>query len=33
MGEIKGDFQGGSIDIVTAEEVEFWKKKMQEVIK
>jgi cobaltochelatase CobN len=30
MGDIKGDFQGGSIDIVTKEEVEIWKKKMEE---
>ena len=32
MGDAKGDFQGGSIDVVTAEEVEYWKKKMREVI-
>jgi len=32
MGDIKGDFQGGSIDVVTAEEVEYWKNKMKEVI-
>jgi cobaltochelatase CobN len=32
MGDVKGEFQGGSIDVVTKEEVEFWKKKMQEVM-
>ncbi|MBF0507305.1 MAG: cobaltochelatase subunit CobN [Deltaproteobacteria bacterium] len=32
MGDIKGDFQGGSIDIVTKEEVASWKKKMEEVL-
>jgi len=32
MGDIKGDFQSGSIDVVTAEEVEYWKNKMKEVI-
>ncbi|RKX58296.1 MAG: hypothetical protein DRP29_06885, partial [Thermodesulfobacteriota bacterium] len=33
MGETKGNFQGGSIDVITQEEVEFWKAKMQEVLK
>ncbi|BCB95950.1 cobaltochelatase subunit CobN [Dissulfurispira thermophila] len=33
MGDIKGEFQGGSIDIITKEEVEGWKKKMMEVLK
>ena len=33
IGDVKGDFQGGSIDIVTSEEVEGWKKRMQEVLK
>jgi cobaltochelatase CobN len=33
MGDVKGDFQGGGIDIVTKEEVEAWKKKMEEVLK
>jgi len=33
VGEIKGEFQGGSIDIVTAEEIEYWKTKMDEVLK
>ncbi len=32
MADIKGSFQGGSIDVVTKDEVEFWKKKMQEVL-
>ena len=32
-GEIKGDFQGGSIDIMTKEEVALWKKKMEEVLR
>jgi cobaltochelatase CobN len=31
MGEIKGDFQGGSIDILTHEEVADWGAKMQEI--
>ncbi len=33
MGETKGDFQGGSIDVVTAEEIEYWKNKMKEVLR
>jgi len=33
MGDIKGDFQGGSIDIITMEEVETWKKKMEAVLR
>lgn len=33
MGDMKGEFQGGSIDIITKEEVEGWKKKMEEVLK
>lgn len=33
MENVKGHFQGGSIDIISAEEVEFWKKKMKEVLK
>ena len=32
MGDVEGDFQGGSIDIFTTEEVEGWKKRMQEVL-
>ena len=30
MGDMRGDFQGGGIDIITKEEVETWKKKMEE---
>ena len=33
MGEVKGDFQGGAIDIVTAQEVEGWKERMEEMLK
>jgi len=33
MEDIKGDFQGGSIEVITRDEVEFWKNKMQEVLK
>ncbi|MCX8118451.1 MAG: cobaltochelatase subunit CobN [Desulfobacterota bacterium] len=32
MGEVKGDFQGGNIDILTPEEVGYWKKKMEEIL-
>ena len=32
IGDIKGDFQGNSIDVVTSEEVEDWKRKMEELI-
>lgn len=31
MGEVKGDFQGGAIDILTHEEVADWGAKMQEI--
>lgn len=31
MGEVKGDFQGGAIDILTAEEVADWGAKMREI--
>ena len=27
IGEVKGEFQDGSIDVVTAEEIKYWKKK------
>jgi cobaltochelatase CobN len=30
MGDVQGDFQGGSIDIMTAEDIPAWKKKMEE---
>jgi cobaltochelatase CobN len=33
MGDVKGDFQGGSIDVITAEEVESWKRKMKAILK
>jgi hypothetical protein len=33
MEDIKGDFQGGSIEVITRDEVEFWKNKIQEVLK
>ena len=32
MGDVKGDFQGGSIDIFTKEEVNTWKQKMEEIL-
>lgn len=32
VGDVSGDFQGGSIEIVTKDEVEYWKKKMEEVL-
>lgn len=32
MGDIKGEFQGGSIDIVTSAEVAGWKNKMKEIL-
>jgi cobaltochelatase CobN len=31
MGDMQGDFQGGSIDILTAEDVGDWGKKMAEI--
>jgi cobaltochelatase CobN len=31
-GELEGNFQGGSIDIITSREVETWKKKMEETL-
>ena len=31
MGDVKGDRPGGSIDVVTAEEVAGWKAKMKTV--
>lgn len=33
MGDIKGEFQGGSIDIMSKDEIEEWKKKMEEVLR
>ncbi len=32
MGDVKGDFQGGSIDIFTKEELAAWKSKMEEIL-
>jgi len=32
MGDIKGEFQGGSIDIMAKDDVEGWKKRMEEVL-
>ena len=31
MGDIEGDFQGGSVDILTSEDVENWGEMMKEV--
>jgi cobaltochelatase CobN len=31
MGDVKGDFQGGSIDIMTAADVPAWRKRMEEI--
>jgi len=31
MGDVQGDFQGGSVDVLTAEEVEDWGRKMAEI--
>ncbi|MBA5942094.1 MAG: cobaltochelatase subunit CobN [Methanophagales archaeon] len=33
MGEVKGDFQGGAIDVMTVEDVEAWKVKMKGIQK
>ena len=32
MGDIEGEFQGGSIDVINADEVKAWKEKMAKVI-
>lgn len=32
MGDVKGDFQGGGVEIVTANEVAGWKNKMKEIL-
>ncbi len=32
MGEVEGDFQGGSIDIITASEVAGWRKKLEDTL-
>ncbi|WP_305063914.1 cobaltochelatase subunit CobN [Methanococcoides sp.] len=33
MGDVKGEFQGGSIDVMTRDDVEGWKEKMAKVMK
>ena len=33
MGDVKGDFQGGSIDVMTMEDVAGWKEKVAKVLK
>lgn len=33
MGDVKGDFQAGSIDVMTMEDVEGWKEKVAKVMK
>ena len=32
MGDVTGDFQGGSVDVITADEVDGWKSAMQAVL-
>lgn len=32
MGDVKGDFQGGSIDMLTVNDVETWRKKMEQIL-
>ncbi len=32
MGDMKGDFQGGGVDIVTSEDIESWKRKMEQTV-
>jgi cobaltochelatase CobN len=32
MGDMKGDYQGGAIDIFTTEDVAAWKNKMKEIL-
>jgi len=32
MGDVGGEFQGGAIDVVTADEVAAWKEKMSKVL-
>ena len=33
MGDVKGDFQGGSIDVMTLEDVAGWKEKVEKIMK
>jgi len=30
MGDMKGDFQGGNIEIMAAEDIQAWKRKMEQ---
>jgi cobaltochelatase CobN len=32
MGDVEGEFQGGAIDVISADEVAAWKEKMAKVI-
>jgi cobaltochelatase CobN len=32
MGDVKGEFQGGAINVVTSDEVAAWKEKMSKVL-
>jgi cobaltochelatase CobN len=32
IGDVEGEFQGGSIDVITADEVAAWKEKMSKVL-
>jgi cobaltochelatase CobN len=32
MGDIEGEFQGGSIDVINADEVKAWKDRMSKVL-
>jgi hypothetical protein len=33
MGDVGGEFQGGAIDVIDADEVAAWKEKMAKVLK
>jgi len=33
MGDVQGEFQGGAIDVISADEVADWKDKMAKVLK
>ncbi|NMC09557.1 MAG: cobalt chelatase, partial [Methanothrix sp.] len=33
MGDVEGEFQGGAIDVINADEVKAWKEKMAKVLK
>jgi cobaltochelatase CobN len=32
MGDVQGDFQGGAVEVMTAEEVQEWKAQMQPIL-